>query len=162
MAGGKIFAAVVAAGMAVGALTVDSPSANASARCDSYARQQASRHANGTGVLGGAAGGAIVGAIIGGIVDDGRGAGRGAAIGAGAGALGGALHESASYRDAYNYYYRHCIETTRAPVRARYQDGRRPKPWTRAWYRYCADKYRSFNPNTGKYLTYSGRYRMCR
>lgn len=35
-------------------------------------------------------------------------------------------------------------------------------PWTPQWYAHCARKYRSFNPNTGYYLAYSGRYRFCR
>ncbi|SDU27491.1 BA14K family protein [Stappia sp. ES.058] len=34
--------------------------------------------------------------------------------------------------------------------------------WTPEWYAYCARKYRSFNPRTGYYLAYSGRYRFCR
>ena len=38
----------------------------------------------------------------------------------------------------------------------------RPRPWTAAWYDYCSARYRSFNPNTGYYRTYSGRYRFCR
>ncbi|TLP48622.1 MULTISPECIES: BA14K family protein [Cohaesibacter] len=38
----------------------------------------------------------------------------------------------------------------------------RPRPWTRAWYRYCSNKYRSFNPRTGYFTTYSGRKRFCR
>ncbi len=38
----------------------------------------------------------------------------------------------------------------------------RPKPWTPAWYDYCMSKYRSFNPETGYYRTYSGRLRFCR
>lgn len=38
----------------------------------------------------------------------------------------------------------------------------RYEPWTPSWYRYCSRKYRSFNPNTGYYLAYSGRYRFCR
>lgn len=33
---------------------------------------------------------------------------------------------------------------------------------TRAWSRCCSRKYRSFNPRTGMYLAYSGRYRACR
>lgn len=37
-----------------------------------------------------------------------------------------------------------------------------PEPWTDDWYAYCASKYRSFNPRTGRYLAYSGRYRLCR
>lgn len=40
--------------------------------------------------------------------------------------------------------------------------GGRFEPWTRPWYRYCAARYRSFDPSTGYYLTYSGRYRFCR
>ncbi|MHC5652665.1 BA14K family protein [Stappia sp. ICDLI1TA098] len=38
----------------------------------------------------------------------------------------------------------------------------RPAPWTPDWYAYCARKYRSFNPETGYFLAYSGRYRFCR
>ncbi|SNY94197.1 BA14K-like protein [Cohaesibacter sp. ES.047] len=38
----------------------------------------------------------------------------------------------------------------------------RPRPWTRAWYRYCHSKYRSFNPRTGYFTTYSGHKRFCR
>jgi hypothetical protein len=38
----------------------------------------------------------------------------------------------------------------------------RPRPWTPEWYDYCMAKYRSFNPETGYYRTYSGRYRFCR
>ncbi len=37
-----------------------------------------------------------------------------------------------------------------------------PRPWTAAWYDYCSARYRSFNPDTGYYRTYSGRYRFCR
>ncbi|MAB00217.1 MAG: BA14K family protein [Stappia sp.] len=37
-----------------------------------------------------------------------------------------------------------------------------PEPWTPAWYRYCSSKYRSFNPDTGYFVTYSGRQRFCR
>jgi hypothetical protein len=36
------------------------------------------------------------------------------------------------------------------------------KPWTRSWHAYCRSKYRSFNPKTGYYLAYSGKYRFCR
>ena len=35
------------------------------------------------------------------------------------------------------------------------------EPWSPAWYRYCRAKYRSFNPETGYYLAYSGQYRFC-
>jgi hypothetical protein len=36
-----------------------------------------------------------------------------------------------------------------------------PAPWTPDWYAYCASKYRSFNPNTGLYLAYTGVWRFC-
>ncbi|WP_319413561.1 BA14K family protein [uncultured Cohaesibacter sp.] len=38
----------------------------------------------------------------------------------------------------------------------------RPAPWTPAWYRYCSARYRSFDPHTGYFVTYSGHHRFCR
>lgn len=38
----------------------------------------------------------------------------------------------------------------------------RATPWSPSWYQYCRSKYRSFNPQTGYYRTYSGNYRFCR
>ncbi|MXN63489.1 hypothetical protein GR183_01105 [Stappia sp. GBMRC 2046] len=35
------------------------------------------------------------------------------------------------------------------------------EPWSPAWFRYCRAKYRSFDPDTGYYLAYSGQYRFC-
>lgn len=35
-------------------------------------------------------------------------------------------------------------------------------PFTPAWYAYCSRKFKSFNPNTGMYLAYSGNFRFCR
>jgi hypothetical protein len=35
-------------------------------------------------------------------------------------------------------------------------------PFTPQWIAYCSRKFKSFNPNTGMYLAYSGRYRFCR
>ncbi len=35
-------------------------------------------------------------------------------------------------------------------------------PFTPEYYAYCARKFKSFNPNTGTYLAYSGKYRFCR
>ncbi|MCC2112445.1 MAG: BA14K family protein [Hyphomicrobiales bacterium] len=62
------------------------------------------------------------------------------------------------YNDFYDddYTYR-----TYRRSKARYYSGR-PAPWTKAWYRYCRNKYRSFNSKTGYYKTYGGRYRLCR
>ncbi|MXN63487.1 BA14K family protein [Stappia sp. GBMRC 2046] len=36
-----------------------------------------------------------------------------------------------------------------------------PRPWTPEWYRYCSGKYRSFEPETGLYTTYSGVRKLC-
>jgi len=35
------------------------------------------------------------------------------------------------------------------------------EPWSRGWYQYCTDRYRSFNPNTGTYRGYDGRDHFC-
>ena len=37
-----------------------------------------------------------------------------------------------------------------------------PRPWTTGWYAYCSEKYASFDPRTGSFVTYSGRRRLCR
>jgi len=37
-----------------------------------------------------------------------------------------------------------------------------PRAGTRAWLDYCSAKYRSFNPDTGTYMTYSGAEVPCR
>jgi Spy/CpxP family protein refolding chaperone len=35
------------------------------------------------------------------------------------------------------------------------------QPWSPAWYQYCSSKYRSFNPSTGTFTTYSGVQKFC-
>ncbi|GAB4520087.1 MAG: hypothetical protein Tsb0019_20910 [Roseibium sp.] len=35
-------------------------------------------------------------------------------------------------------------------------------PFTPQWVAYCSRKFKSFNPHTGMYLAYSGKYRFCR
>lgn len=35
------------------------------------------------------------------------------------------------------------------------------EPWTRDWYQYCSDRYRSFNPRTGTFVGYDGVRRFC-
>ena len=35
------------------------------------------------------------------------------------------------------------------------------EPWTDAWYRYCTQRYRSFNPNTGTFRGYDGIDHFC-
>lgn len=36
------------------------------------------------------------------------------------------------------------------------------EPWTADWYAYCSQRYRSFDPGTGLYTTYSGERALCR
>ncbi|MFW6028130.1 MAG: BA14K family protein [bacterium] len=131
-----------------------------SAYCDSVARDYASQHAHGGDVVGGAVGGAVTGAILGGIIGGKKGAGTGAAIGGGVGAVGGAANQSQRWQSLYHHAYNDCMarETSaRAPA---YSGS--PEPWTEEWYIYCENKYRSFNPETGMFLAYSGEYKMCR
>ncbi|WP_407941300.1 BA14K family protein [Mesorhizobium xinjiangense] len=35
------------------------------------------------------------------------------------------------------------------------------EPWSPGWYRYCEDRYRSFNPSTGTFRGYDGRDHFC-
>ncbi|MEP0233795.1 BA14K family protein [Roseibium sp.] len=35
------------------------------------------------------------------------------------------------------------------------------QPWSPAWYRYCSNKFRSFQPSTGTYTTYRGEQKFC-
>lgn len=35
------------------------------------------------------------------------------------------------------------------------------EPWTPEWYRYCEDRYRSFNPRTGTFTGYDGLKHFC-
>ncbi|WP_299471690.1 BA14K family protein [uncultured Roseibium sp.] len=37
----------------------------------------------------------------------------------------------------------------------------RLQPWTPAWHRYCASKFKSFDPKTGTYLALSGGRKFC-
>ncbi len=73
-------------------------------------------------------------------------------LGLGAGALiGGAIvNNNNRYRRPYR----------ERPVRRYYRT--RYEPWTDAWYDDCFRRYRSFNPDTGYFKSYSGRYVFCR
>ncbi|MGB3811921.1 MAG: BA14K family protein [Shinella sp.] len=35
------------------------------------------------------------------------------------------------------------------------------EPWTQSWYDYCAQRYRSFNPQSGTFVGYDGREHFC-
>ena len=40
--------------------------------------------------------------------------------------------------------------------------GGTPAPWTKPWYSYCYDKFKSFNAETGYYTSYAGEQKFCR
>ncbi len=74
-------------------------------------------------------------------------------------------------RRAYPYRSRLYPNRSRAYVAPRIYRGQPQRvphtktglpPFTPQWAAYCARKFKSFNPNTGTYLAYSGKYRFCR
>jgi uncharacterized protein YcfJ len=134
------------------------------AYCEDYATRVAYREGRGGDagdVLAGTAGGAIAGGAIGALVGKGRGKsiGKGAIIGGVAGTVLGA--GAASGRDgyidrrAYNRAYRDCREDD---VRVDYRPRRGA---SRDDVEYCSSRFRSYNPRTGTYMTYSGEERSC-
>lgn len=136
------------------------PASAQSAYCDDYAYNQAQNSGRGR-VLGGATAGAAAGAIIGGIVGGGRGAGIGAAAGAATGAVGGAASKDIRRSRVYQQAYADCMaSSTRAPAPTRARGGY--EPWSPAWVADCRARYKSFNPSTGYYTTYSGKQKFCR
>ena len=152
----------VAMALAVTAGFAGTASAGPRGYCDSYARDVAHRKTNGgADVLVGTLGGALGGALIGGLIDHGRGAGRGAIIGGVGGTILGAGVTSDRYRRAYDNAFERCMDNYEGQ-RARYQAADGLEPGSPAWERACARKYRSFDPDTGKYKTESGKWRTCR
>ncbi|SIQ25989.1 BA14K-like protein [Rhizobium sp. RU20A] len=61
------------------------------------------------------------------------------------------------YRETYDSDYSPVYRQPR-PVQAY---GGAYQPWTPSWYRYCAQRYRSFNPDTGTFRGYDGRNYFC-
>lgn len=57
------------------------------------------------------------------------------------------------YRPAPRVYYRSSY------VRPVYRGSL--QPWTRSWYRYCSDRYRSFDPQSGTFVGYDGETHFC-
>ncbi|TPK91372.1 BA14K family protein [Mesorhizobium sp. B2-4-17] len=105
-----------------------------------------------------------------------RGHGHGDAVAAGvlglaAGALiGGALaNQQPPPPDYYDdgYYYDRDVSVRPAPVRRYYAEprvvyaDRYAEPWTRDWYEYCSDRYRTFNSRTGTFTGNDGEQHFC-
>ena len=88
-------------------------------------------------------------------------------LGLAAGALAaGAL--APPYRPVYDYYDGPVYAAPPPPpVRRYYVEPRAAyyrgglEPWSPEWYRYCGDRYRSFDPNSGTFVGYDGREHFC-
>lgn len=149
----------IAAGAFAMLLTAQIVPSQAASRqqCEDYANRAAYRSGGNSGdVLAGTAGGAIAGGALGAILGKGKGKniGKGAIIGGVAGTVLGAANQGDGYIDrrAYTRAYNECRNSGRAVYRSnRNRDD----------VQYCSDKYQSYNPRTGQYLTYSGAYRDC-
>jgi uncharacterized protein YcfJ len=127
------------------------------AQCEDYAYRAAYREDSRDQNIGqGAVGGAVAGGILGAILGKGKGKNivGGAIAGTAAGALLGASGSSDGYIDrrAYRRAYNDCINHNSVQrIRRRSDDD----------VDYCISRYRSYNPRTGFYRTYSGELRAC-
>lgn len=93
-------------------------------------------------------------------------------LGLAAGALiGGALANDQPPPDANRYYddgyYDRDVRVRPAPIRRYYAEPRvvyndsYAEPWTRGWYEYCSDRYRTFNARTGTFTGNDGEQHFC-
>jgi uncharacterized protein YcfJ len=155
-----MFAKFWIAAAAVATLATAAPApvqaASLSARCDDQAYRAAYRRGNGDAIGQGAVTGAVAGGVLGAILGHGRGKNivGGAIAGTAAGAILGSTGSRGGYIDkrAYRIAYNDCMDrNSYQPVRSYDNDG----------VRYCLSRYRSYNPETGMYRTYSGQYRSC-
>lgn len=144
-----------AAALAALAVAYTSTAASAGpASCGAYARDVAAAEAPRRGLIDGVVIGTLDTVITGGAGADER------------------------YRDAYDEAYRNCMRSERlAYVVPRDEDRvtvvvprneervtvtMRPEVGSDEWVSYCSAKYRSFDPDTGMYVTYSGEMAPCR
>ena len=83
----------------------------------------------------------------------------GALLGLGAAAIISGSHRRRSYDYDYapQYYAPPPVAYVPRPV-YRYA----PPPWSPAWYRYCSQKYISFDPPSGTFQPYYGPRQLCR
>jgi len=157
------FAAAILAFSVIALGATSTPASANSEYCDDYAQSVAHDQTRGKGTLGGALVGGTFGAIIGKVVGGNKGTGIGALIGGSTGAVIGTDRENRRYEAFYQDAYADCMQrasNTAQPTAA--HSAYAPEPWTEDWYDYCAAKYRSFNPETGEFLAYSGEYKQCR
>lgn len=98
---------------------------------------------------------------------------RGDAVVAGvAGLAVGAILGSAltAQRPPRHYVEEYPIYDAPAPIYSRtriivrqdpYMESGPLRPWSRAWLRYCSQRYRSFDPGSGTYVGYDGEEHFC-
>jgi hypothetical protein len=60
------------------------------------------------------------------------------------------------YQDRYQQHYQPVYQEPQYV-----QQGYGLTPWTQDWYDYCAQRYRSFDPRSGTFVSYDGRRYMC-
>ena len=71
------------------------------------------------------------------------------------------------YDPDYDDYYDRDARLRPAPVRRYYAEprvvyaDRYAEPWTRDWYEYCSDRYRTFNARTGTFTGNDGEQHFC-
>ena len=129
--------------------------------CEAYARDAAD-HKTGHGgdVLFGTVAGALTGALIGAAIDDGKGAGQGAIIGGVGGTVLGAAATSQKWQRTYERSFDRCMARYEPPPAAKEEPV--VVAGVESRHQYCEAKYRSYNRQTGTYLSLSGQLRPCR
>jgi len=118
-----------------------SSTANAGPSCAAYARDIAAREAPRRGLIDGVVIGTLDTVFTGGAGADER------------------------YRDAYNDAYQECMQSDRVAYvvpRREHVVVVHPEVGSDEWVTYCTEKYRSFDPDTGTYVTYTGESVPCR
>ena len=73
--------------------------------------------------------------------------------------IGGAIASQPRYYEEPRY-----VEPDYYPAPERrviYRAAPSYEPWTRPWYQYCSQRYRSFNPDSGTFVGYDGREHFC-
>jgi hypothetical protein len=119
-----------------------SSTANAGPSCAAYARDVAASEAPRRGLIDGVVIGTLDTVFTGGAGQDER------------------------YRDAYDDAYADCMNSSRVayvvPRRQHVVVGVRPAVGTEEWVTYCSGRYRTFDPDTGMYVTYTGESVPCR
>jgi uncharacterized protein YcfJ len=133
------------------------------AYCKDVAYEAAYRRGSRNNVGEGAVAGAVTGGVLGAILGDGK--GKNIVGGAIAGTAAGAILGSGSRggyidRRAYRRAYENCIDD-RLEQRVRPVTVYRDADVDDEDVEYCMARFRSYNPRTGLYRTYSGRYKTC-